>query len=221
MGFWNETCMLSKLPIRPETPCAGILIARRPEPVNKTYADGFYAPVSRVFFGKYDSFGALTDLLDKNDCVTDLLPPRKFEVLPYEPDMPDMNHTAEPVTGLESLLKAVERGRVFINTRFGKLPVYLALMHEDLFEYAVETARKNHFEESLLQRVQNNDQVRWFETSDATLELGALLAFMTTMRIGLMPTIGAGSQYELDNKRYAMFYKLMYEKAQDIHGRYL
>lgn len=212
MGFWHGTCLLSRLPIRYDDPCAALIIAQKPTGKNNTYCNGLYEPVSHIIYGKYDAYGTLKDVENADWHENDLRTNLHIHVLNYNPDEPEKRLPVPE--NLIGLLDAIERGRARLSRMAIDRRLYLVLMHRDLAKYAINTAKNNH-------NPQRNNVIRTFRPSEKEEELGWLMSFMTTMRIAIAPTSGAGSQYELEDRAYARFYLEMLEKARDIHGRYI
>lgn len=59
MGEWNQTCMLTGLPIAVHEPCAGVLITRTPEKQSHIGPSRFFRPLSVAVYGDYDGYGGL------------------------------------------------------------------------------------------------------------------------------------------------------------------
>lgn len=59
MGCWNETCMVSRLPILYGLRCCGVLAVHTGENNNMSYTTNAYKPISPIFEGEYDDYGFL------------------------------------------------------------------------------------------------------------------------------------------------------------------
>src|SRR4051812_12467678 len=61
MGCWNETCLISNLPILIGTPCYGVILRRSGEfPRYNTY--GMWQVESPVIYGNYNDYGSLKNI---------------------------------------------------------------------------------------------------------------------------------------------------------------
>ena len=49
MGEWNETCMMTRLPILPGESVIGLLLTRRSTVLDRSYPDGEYTPSVCLF----------------------------------------------------------------------------------------------------------------------------------------------------------------------------
>ena len=61
MGSWNETCMLSGLPIQPGDSCYTVILAENPEVYDICYPTSSYIPLF-ICRGIYDDYGRLVDI---------------------------------------------------------------------------------------------------------------------------------------------------------------
>lgn len=61
MGSWNETCMLSGLPIQPGDSCYAVILLENPEVYDICYPTSSYIPLF-ICRGVYDDYGRLADI---------------------------------------------------------------------------------------------------------------------------------------------------------------
>ena len=235
MGCWNETCLLTRLPIQSGEDTVCVLIAERPEIDGICYAHDAFKPVSLPIFGKYDDYGNLEDLSD--DCRG--LKLLRQIVLRAKTDTGFVPHEIRCDDDMEYATRLIgESGRngLYVGMPNGKpgrtaysrlLPVFIL---REFYDFAVKQ-RRDVFEHVDYKHLYLYDigllsgmPVRYADALDAhekqqrlVRDLMALNSFMGTMRIAWGPTAGSGSQNCLENGYQMDFYDLMHERARDIH----
>ena len=234
MGYWNETCMLTSLPIGMDEPVAALLIVQKRVSRERTEPDDLYAPITPVIHGKYDSYGSLKDV-KRDTRLSKML--RDAGCMPLFEQTPDTYESIKNAT-IGNVLKLAERQELYLEMGTG-LPamraygmVYLVMMKERFFEHAIDSvsqeylpreidaiARSARFchgmsaplEDAMRKDMLSNKQLR---------ELAALRLFMRRHRKAFVPTTGAGSQTEVETKRDLEFYEAILDEAQEIYRKF-
>ena len=70
MGTWNETCMLSHLPILEGEAVGGVLLIQKKDSKRTSYPDEIWKPISPVIKGEYDGYGRVAGLRDWSNLET-------------------------------------------------------------------------------------------------------------------------------------------------------
>lgn len=139
MGCWNQTCMLSRLPIHAGDKVVAFLIHETPfgHSGGICYSTDLYQPIFIPIYGQYNDYGAIEECPEQSaDNIVTI-----FKNL-FEKGIAvikeDTYYSNEIPTTLEAFIEYVERGRVTIkNTlmpndiKFMKLT--FVMMHEDIF----------------------------------------------------------------------------------------
>lgn len=60
MGCWNETCMISHLPIHEGEQVGAVILARVGDSHTSSHCDEVWKPVSPVFMGEYTGYGSIS-----------------------------------------------------------------------------------------------------------------------------------------------------------------
>lgn len=137
MGCWNETCMLSSLPIRYGDPVVVYFLA-------PFYSESIchniysccdqYSPVGFALSGIYDDYGTIEKICDNEAAswtyrLLDHLQKTGAIKLSEEADQ----KTAK-LSNLSHYTKAAERGWLITSSIKNKKPLSLIFMHEDLYK---------------------------------------------------------------------------------------
>lgn len=155
MGCWNETCMVSRLPILYGLRCCGVLAVHTGENNNMSYTTNAYKPISPIFEGEYDDYGSLSDvsiLSLRGDIDQDKMKKQVLETLLVDPtsplllskkqfsdeDLRRLDDIHKDVT-LEQLLPFAERQRLYMVYNHKIQPVVLLLFHKKFYDMAVES----------------------------------------------------------------------------------
>lgn len=208
MGCWNETCMLSRLPIFHGDDACLVLIAARPRFETGCRPDGAYVPVTTLFRGQYDDYGRLQDpqappeawkLLRECRFVV----PRDGDYVPFHMDAGTDGEL------LGELTDTARDGDLFIASQTNPprqaIPV---LMHACLVDDALkfvqdgpewdETVRSTTLRVRLLDPIRSalRDTASFRNASilPALKELLRLQHWMDLARLAWSPTSGSGSQ---------------------------
>ncbi len=223
MGYWNETCMLTGLPIQTGEDVVGYFIARRRVPDGKTYPNAFYAPVTTPIYGQYDGYGRMENVrpgtpADKLLQVAGVKTKHngKYEDI-IEPDV------------LACALRANTEHNLFIPDS-GKLrtycPAYLVMVRREFHDTAMtamnsrgcmpvnerDTGAFSQVEPILRHAVQNK-----LLNYEHVRELVAFNRYLALMRRSWHPTTGAGSQDEIEWQFQTNFYEQLLETAKDMY----
>ena len=226
MGCWDETCMLTHLPIIVGEKTVAVFIAQKRNSLDTCYSDSIFAPISLPFFGQYDDYGRLENIA-KDDVALKILHDNDF--------FQEKNGTFTPVEAttdnwedqLIQLLNMARHGELYIRDSAmssGYAPVWLSFMRQDFFDFGVNIV-KNQISPSFLDdisyrvRLTNNLKVAVREgwlTGENMLPLTAITVFMNIQRIAWHPTSGSGSQNRLDHDYQVEFYEMMAKVANEI-----
>ena len=244
MGCWNETCMLTNLPILDGEPCVGILLTPTNERGHTSYADEKYQPISPPILGQYDNYGSLGNIKDGGDFFKTSLNQNIFEV---EEDG-GIYHPAT-CNNLEELLYKAERETLWVNANPSdpssvKSAVYLALVKKPFFDFAVnmrkslaettirlqkgflasdsftQEAYKEQWKNCLSAGGTVHSALVYFLRAGIDLSgIAALNNFLNVMRMQWIPTSGAGFQSEIESSFQTAFYEKVYEEAKEMYYR--
>ena len=235
MGCWNETCLLTRLPIQSDEKTVCVLIAERPNVHSACYADDIFTPVSLPIFGRYNDYGNLEQLEDTCDAL-ELLREIKLYAktnagfVPYQIRHDNIKDYTISLIGqadhdeLYTEMQDVETRQTAYSRIF---PVF---MLREFYDFAIrargdmlaDVEYKNLHLYSI--GLMDNLPVRHAKTlashegqQKLVKDLVLLNTFMGTMRIAWAPTTGSGSQNCLENDYQDDFYDLMRDRAKDIH----
>ncbi len=205
MGCWNETCMVSNLPI-----CAGDRVVIIPIIENKSgdigvYSTDYWAPFLPFVRGEYDDYGSIENA---NDCVFEQIA-KMF--LPKDNALYDM-------TGSDFISEFVSQ----VSERIFELPqnVKIAFVHEALFDEMIQKSPSSIKGWNFVCDEKRPFSLEWrytegvychrqgyYPTSrqviSSLIEMGEekrieeMVKFtfaIDDLRIGYHPTIGSGSQ---------------------------
>lgn len=208
MGYWNETCMLTRLPIREGDRIAALVIARRISNRNPTYADGYFAPAAQPIFGLYDGYGGIEYVENETKAENELL---KSKILINVPDA-----TGMMLRGFWIPLNENNEGTIFNALCNASRNDKLGIMHYDCrLEAKVVFIRREFYDAALTAMstyISENDVTfpcrftseavgrfnKWQHKGEMTpaecVPIARLTAFMNYCRIPYAPTCGAGSQ---------------------------
>ena len=232
MGCWNETCMLTHLPIQGDEDTVCFLIAERLGEKDTCHCDGVFAPISLPLLGKYDDYGRLKNINPSHEFLEVL---SKVNFALYERDgeseqfTPIQTMKEQPHSGREitELLNLIRQGSLYCkNTEMasGYARVYMALIKKSYSESAINATIGGipegftkipgfsvgfRFADPL--RTAIRDEVI---PDPDVCKLVALSSFMDECRISWHPTCGSGSQNCFDYKYQVDFYKDMAEDAE-------
>lgn len=229
MGCWNETCLLSRLPITCGQEIACVFIAPVDAWPGTVYADGQYAPLSLPFFGRYDDYGRIecadydeaalrslsnTALWRRNDTDDGWEPVR--------PPMPGDGRLDERLTDLSDMAR---QGRLWTNSRVyanGRGPVRLAFFHRDLWDYAVSQRERQMTQDYL-----DTLEYKWPAAKcigrkdkgarEKLKSLAAMDAVMNLARVAWQPTCGTGSQACIDYPWQVRLYRKFADRADAFY----
>ena len=159
MGCWNETCMLTHLPILEGEDTICVLIAQQPGDKDTIHSDAIYAPISLPLFGKYDDYGRLENFTDFHEFLSSLWYTELVKVdegsgadSAFTPMKP-LNDCRD--NELTDFLDLVRQGSVYIRDEeaaSGYSRVYLAFIKKPFFENAVKV-RKRYFMDDFVNNI--------------------------------------------------------------------
>lgn len=224
MGFWNETCMMTRLPILYEEPAVGLLIAPRKDPLGCTYCDDMWSPAVLPMSGSYDAYGRLENVRHSNALERSLRDASLSVKRPdgaYGPVLPSKTGWNDTV---RAVMDAAHNGTLFTGMNGSAMPIRLVLIKRKFYNMAVKVRRaypadwdssaKSRFRSRLLPGLQS------IMTSEADLltELASFYNFLNLARIAIQPTTGSGYQTEMEQRELLDFYDEMLECARDMHA---
>lgn len=234
MGCWNETCMMTHLPIFYGEPAAVVLIAERPAPGSMVYADGTFAPVSLPILGNYDDYGRLEDI-EYDDKALMLLAETPFISMeehgnkPGKPiDLSGLQTESDWEDTIIGLIEKAGHNGLAIQFKNDLQPVYPAFFRRDFFDRAVSCMSPMlpiGFAKDVSYRVRSMENLRPALRSGRVTEtdmhpLAALNEYLDAMRIPWHVTCGSGSQSGIDQDFQTEFYNELHAAAMQMHTRY-
>lgn len=236
MGCWNETCMLTHLPIEEGEDTVCVFIAQQPGDKDTIHSDAIYAPISLPLFGEYDDYGRLENFADDFGMFLTALGQAELALLNENPGAKKTFSPMEPIKGcgsreLTDFLDLVRHGSVYIRDEeaaCGYSRVYLAFIKKRFFENAVKACEKyfmDDFVKDIGFRIRLSLPLRKAIREDLIgstdlRELAAVNNFMDISRISWHPTCGSGSQDCLDHDCQIKFYQDMLEEATRLYRLY-
>lgn len=130
MGCWNETCMLSHLPIMMDDAIKVIiLIKRNNEPRSENvYFDDGYTPLTFPFDATYNDYGGIEDFDLSAYTLAQIASAKLFtkEDTPYE------------FTSVEQLIDDINQTDVYIKTAMGMRKLECVYIHKKLYDTLIE-----------------------------------------------------------------------------------
>lgn len=236
MGCWNETCMLTHLPIEEGEDTVCVFIAQQPGDRDTIHSDAIYAPISLPLFGEYDDYGRLENFADDFGIFLTALGQAELALLNENPGSKKTFSPMEPIKGcggreLTDFLDLVRQGSVYIRDEeaaCGYSRIYLVFIKKRFFENAVK-AREKYFMDDFVKDIGFRIRLslplkrairEGLVGSSDLRELAAVNNFMDISRISWHPTCGSGSQDCLDHDCQIKFYQDMLEEATRLYRLY-
>ena len=229
MGCWNETCLLSRLPITCGQEIACVFIAPVDAWPGTVCADSQYAPLSLPFFGRYDDYGRIECAEYSRAALESLsskvLWRRNGTDDGWEPVRPPMPEDADWNPRLTDLSDMARQDRLWSDSRIyanGRAQVRLAFFHKDLWDYAARQ-RMNQMTKDYLSTL----EYKWPAAKgamkkdkaarNALRSLAAMDAVMNVMRVAWQPTCGTGSQTCVDYPWQVKLYRNFADRADAFY----
>ena len=229
MGTWNETCMLSHLPILEGEAVGGVLLIQKKDSKRTSYPDEIWKPISPVIKGEYDGYGRVAGLRDWSNLETCYRILGKMGRLSF---FAEGYEIPAELLSLKTLIEYAEANRLSVRyqTAIGedRRRVTLALIRSDILQYvyAVKSICFQKYvglcdqglpiEEPGTGRPVHNI-LKWLhENKVCVADIKALDEFMLWMRMQWGPTSGAGSQLEVKEEWQSKYYHLVAEKAYEM-----
>lgn len=227
MGCWNETDLLSRLPIVCGQRIACVFIA----PVNAwpetIYSDSQYVPVSLPFKGRYDDYGRIEDT-EYSEAALESLSKTAFwtekdgDWKPVEPPLAGDRYWQDNLTEFSDMAR---QGRLWVRNDTsvnGHAMVRLAFIHEDLWDFAVEQKIYGVSSNGMAELGYRWPVAKDFKTLDnaykhALAELAAANAAMNAMRVAWQPTCGTGHQGCIDDRWQVKMYRMFTDRANAFY----
>lgn len=156
MGCWNQTCMISGLPIHWSEPVVSIFLAGKDtnQRADHCYAHAFWDPIPYVLYGKYNDYGAVEDFEPTNQ--TELL--RYFADHLLEMEQGENEYHDHPTSvaelSLEKIYEWDHSHRLFFKwshlgeKRGERRPVDHIQIKRSLFDRIIETVKIQEYESS-------------------------------------------------------------------------
>ena len=211
MRYWNETCLLTRLPIRPGEPSVLLFIGRRNAPSGIGRADAFFAPASLPVFGNYDGRGGLSDIQEPQETAR-MLAACGFRAADDAYAHADTK-TITPVPAgtvggmLTVLIHASMDGLLFVDHPAGRSqslsPAYASLVSRKSWDLMVACTRSAG-------PVSGTDRlmgpVRGMDGADA---LCRLTDYMDLCRLSYVPVHGSKNPHEVDADAHKRLLRLV------------
>lgn len=240
MGCWNETCMLTHLPITVGDPACAFFILQRHGSENATDPDGRFVPVTLPFKGEYDDYGRL-ERIDYDRAALATL----AELQLFSPDHKDVIRPAvHTVPGWEQgddwegiligLMDLAGQGDLYVRSAQspdGYEKLRLVLVRTEFLDFAVDSMEGTLAPEGLslasisrpgpTERLPSN-VVRAIEASLVSGQdlrpMRLLRAFMAMARIPWHPTTGSGSQSGIELDDHVAFLRKILRTAESLRS---
>lgn len=235
MGCWNETCMLTRLPILEGERAAAVLLAQRPDIQDMSSPDCAFMPISLPVVGEYNEYGGLENI-QKDPAALHVLANAEL-LLPRNQAMPELIAKQYPnwekQDGWENIvckiIDAAKQGELEIKQRvtgWDFHPVYVVFIKADyiqLIQNMLDSEFLANFTQDMAYCLSLSDPIRIplinREINGKDLAtLASLDIFMNQNRIAWAPTCGAGSQQSIDTDIQLKFYQKMAQDAQNLHN---
>ena len=242
MGYWNETCMISNLPIMEGENVGAVLIAKAGNPIGTSYPDEEWKPISPVIMGEYNGYGGLNVFNvwnDENHAMT-------FKSKPLEEAIQnEMNDFRFLLEGKKPL---VETLGLLISSAKGDSLSVLYDQYIPYWEQKNQSVSVVFIKDPILRFIYEAtyNEVAWEYKQVAGKELDSTRVFtrchpllkalhhqgvpvesalrvenwLKEIRSQWKPTSGRGSQREVENPETVEFYQLMASMAQDAYDTY-
>lgn len=229
MGTWNETDMLTNLPIHQGEQTACLLIQRQPDPDNNIKPDSFFKPITPAFIGEYNDYGGVENI----ENIQELERILKMETGFYSKTATGY-HDVLDLSAMH-IIELAAAQQLYIGRKDGNrikhYPVYLTMMHKETYNFAVNTAMrmlgqntlkamsqeskfKNTLSVTMLHAVEQGPLSQQSLTSFA-----GLIQFMTRHRKTFMPVTGGGYQAEIETAQDMSFYEFVFNKARQSYQK--
>ena len=227
MGCWNETCLLSRLPIACGQAIACVFIAPVDGTPDTVYPDGQYVPLSLPFFGRYDDYGRI-ECTAYDEAALDSLSNtvlwtiKNGDKTPVKPPMPDDKDWDYKLTDLSDMAR---HGRLLVENgahKNGCAPVRLAFFHRDLWDYAVSQTGRFITANDAMSQHGHWPAAKGIGKGNiagkyALTQLAAINAAMETMRVAWQPTCGTGSQTCIEYPWQVKMYRKFADRADAFY----
>ncbi len=222
MGCWNETCLLSRLPVTCGQEIACVFIAPVDGWPETVYSDNQYVPASLPFFGRYDDYGRIEDVTDDPPALKSLSGAKL-----YKSEGGDWEPVRLPADsgGITDLSDMARQGELWTENRAyagGHAQVRLAFFHKDLWDYAVNQRLRQMANDRVAQLRHRWPAAKALDMKDkadrdALKALAAMDSVMNTMRAAWQPTCGTGSQSCVDYPWQVKLYKMFRDRADAFY----
>lgn len=226
MGTWNETCMLSHLPILEGEEVGGVLLAQKNNSKRTSYPDEIWQPISPVIMGEYDGYGRVASIQERSDLEVCYRNMGKIGQIKF---FAEGNEIPTEILTLKSLIEYAEHDSLsvqyFTPTYQRIRRVTLVLIRSDILQYVYEaqSGAFRKFVEFCDQGLPIEDPrsgrpvhniLKWLhENKICVADIKALDSFMLWMRMQWGPTSGAGSQLAVEEEWQSKYYHLVAETA--------
>lgn len=233
MGTWNESCMLSHLPILEGEEVGAVLLAQNKDSKRTSYPDEIWQPISPVIKGTYDGYGRIAGVRGWSDLETCY---RNFGKIGHLKFFAEGDAIPAESLNLNTLIEYAEHDGLVVQYQTPiwekRRNVTLALIRSDILQYvyAVKSDCVQKFVELCNQGLPIEDPrtgrpvhpilKRLHENKVCVADIKAIDSFMLWMRMQWGPTSGAGSQMEIEEDWQVKFYHLMAEKAEEMFQNY-
>lgn len=239
MGYWNESCMLTGLPIQSGEYCKCVLLWHEsPHVARTTYPSDEWSPVSPLFDCIYDGYGSieatedpdsldnkiLKHLFETNDFYSGDVPRSNFRTI----QQADLKSDNLPLS-MDKLLNIAQDNHHPIWLHAGRIPSFsrrlsYAFIRADMLNEALKlesaviyrTAYRNC--DSIYDlgsfALRNSILLRYQKPDWDLSELYGLEGALQTLRKTWHPCSGCGSQRNIEDRNVVNFYKAVAEFAE-------
>lgn len=203
MGCWNETDMISRLPIMGGDPVCAVILAAKPDRIDTTRPDGSWFPAGAPVMGTYDEYGNLEDIKADLDACTAL-----DRLRPFWLDADGIRHDIRldyTPNGVHEYLAAIHDHDCYIRYEDARGDVVearicIVFIHRRFLALAKEAYQREPWEDR-----------------DTPLAIRELESYMRRLRIAWGPTCGTGSQAGIDSPEQLLFYRIMLSRAEELY----
>jgi len=239
MGYWNETCEISSLPILTGEEVGAIILAKRQITMKQNgfcCADDVFRPITPIVWGNYNDYGGIEDVAAPQieEALHAILAEEEVSFqIPHEGGRIE---NITPNVSLKWLLNTIARGEVTVTYPYPNkvAPMgdprteecQLVLIKKDMAEYAIsctkEYAKACQGDKpgtfTLNFALHLHPILRQFlKRKSNCLEVKQIEYFLGSLRRAWAPTGGKGSQSVFRSREYMNFYQFVADAAKEMY----
>lgn len=225
MGCWNESCMLTDLPIDSGEKIGTVLIAKISNENRHTDPHDVWTPISPILYGKYDDYGGIRDIQPmKTPYMTAIAAMDAGRIHPV--GFYNSQEKRVIYDQLSDLLSDAERGNVFLNApgTNGKTifqPVSIAHMKQNFVQMALEFPEAKEMSilpDTLPAFSMRHPFLRLCNQCGIDItEVYRLDIALQMLRRSWQPVSGCGSQTMIERQEVVEWYKAVSQEANYIY----